>query len=84
MKIKINHKTLVLGMVDARLNGKQLAERTGLSELTISKVKNGGSCDIDTAYKIAEALNISARELIVFEDEERAAENGKQKEGDCD
>lgn len=65
--MKINSKNLLLGMVDARLNGKQLAEKTGLTEYTISKVKNGGSCDIDTAYKIADALNIPAKELIVFE-----------------
>ena len=65
--MKINRKTLLIGMVDARMNGKQLAEKTGLTEMTISKVKNGASCDIDTASKIADALNIPAKELIVFE-----------------
>ena len=46
------------------LRQKDLAERTGLSRITISSVKHGRDCSYETGRKIAEALGLTIEALM--------------------
>jgi len=51
-----NHKRLSLARKRRGLNGKRLAERAGLSPITVSRVENGENPDDETASRLAAAL----------------------------
>ena len=79
--MKIKKKALVEGMEKSAINGIELSERAGISNITLSRIKNGGSCNSETACKLAKALNIAVRDLVDFEESE--ADDGKEyKTGD--
>lgn len=47
-----------------QMTGKELAERVGTSEVTITKIRKGGSAGYELIVRIAEALDIDVRELV--------------------
>lgn len=51
-------------MLDRNQTTLQLAEKSGVSRVTISGVRCGKSCSKDTAEKIAKALNVPVENLI--------------------
>ena len=69
--MRIKKEKLLSAMNEARLTSQKLAEKTEMSITQISNIRNrkGGST-IDTARKIAKALNIPVDELIEFDDAE--------------
>lgn len=62
--MRIDRKKFVLAMMDADLNTVQLAERTKLCRTTISAIKNGRSCKLETAIRIAEVLGVPVEEIL--------------------
>lgn len=62
--MRINRKKLVLAMMDANLNTKQLAEKIKVSRVTVSSVKSGKSCSEDTAIRIAAGLGVPLEKLL--------------------
>ena len=54
--MRIDRVTFVAAMARADLNVKKLAEKSGVSKVTISAVKSGKSCSADTANKLAAIL----------------------------
>lgn len=52
-----NHKRLSLARKRRGLNGKRLAERAGLSPITVSRVENGENPDDETVERLATALD---------------------------
>lgn len=62
--MRVDRKKLVCAMMDADLNTKQLAEKAGVSRPTTCSIKNGKSCNYDTAVKLAGALGIDVTEII--------------------
>ena len=62
--MKINEKKLITAMFDAGLNIGQLAEKAGATRATVSAVRNGKSCSMNTVFKIATALNVEPYELL--------------------
>ena len=62
--MRINRKKLLVAMLDANLNQKQLAEVVGVSRATINNVSCGRSCSDKTAYGIADALNFELKQII--------------------
>lgn len=62
--MRIDRKKLILAMLDRNQNVLQLAEKSGISRVTISGVKCGKSCSKATAEKIAKALNVPVENLI--------------------
>ncbi len=62
--MRVDRKKLVCAMMDADLNTKQLAEKAGVSRATTCSIKNGKSCNYDTAVKLAKALEVDVTELI--------------------
>lgn len=62
--MRIDRKKLVVAMLDRNQTTLQLAERSGVSRVTISGVRCGKSCSKSTAEKIAKALNVPVENLI--------------------
>lgn len=52
-----NYRRLIIARKRRGLNGKKLAERSGLSVVTISRVENGETPDSETVERLALALN---------------------------
>ena len=61
-KFKLGHI-----LVDKDLTTMELAERAGVSRVTISNVKNGKSVRYETAGKIAEALGVEVKDFRSYE-----------------
>lgn len=62
--MRIDRKKLIMAMLDSNQNALQLAEKSGVSRVTISGVKCGKSCSKSTAEKLAKALNVPVEQLI--------------------
>lgn len=62
--MRIDRKKLVVAMLDRNQTALQLAEKSGVSRVTISGVRCGKSCSKSTAEKIAKALNVPVENLI--------------------
>lgn len=54
--MRINRVAFAAEMARADLNVKRLAEKSGVSRVTITNVKSGKSCSKDTAEKLAAVL----------------------------
>ncbi len=61
--MRINRKKLLIAMLEADLNQKQLAELVGVSRATINNISCGRSCSNKTAYNVAKALNMKIDDL---------------------
>lgn len=59
MRIRIDRVTFAAALARKDLTVKQLAEKSGVSRVTISSVKNGKTCCKDTADKLAAILGRS-------------------------
>ena len=64
MRVRIDRANLAAWMARANLNGLQLAERAGLSRGTITAVRSGKSCSMQTAGKLADALGVQLESLL--------------------
>ena len=62
--MRIDRIKLAAEMIRADLNGKQLAEKAGISRVTMASIKSGKSCAPQTAIDIATALNVSIEQLL--------------------
>lgn len=62
--MKLDTKKLRIEVVEQNLSQIELMKKTGISRATLSKVYNGGSCSLNTAFKICKALNIDLDELV--------------------
>lgn len=57
-------------MLDIKLlTQSDFAEKTGISRATISNILHKGSCNVNTARKICEALGVDPTEIIEKDDE---------------
>jgi putative transcriptional regulator len=54
--MRIDREKLAVALVRLGLNGNQLAEKAGLSRGTVTAVRNGKSCSLETAQKLAAVL----------------------------
>ena len=65
---RINKGKLSVAMLNAGVGtSKQLAELSGVSVNTISRLHNGGSIKLPTLQRLTEALNVDPIELIETE-----------------
>lgn len=63
--LKISISKLSVAMVNAGIDSsKRLAEVSGVSVNTISRLRNGGSVKLPTLRTLAEALGVDPAELI--------------------
>lgn len=56
--MRINRIKFATELARADISSKQLAEKTGLSRVTISNIKQGKGCNRSTAQRIADGLGI--------------------------
>lgn len=64
------NKNLLRAVITVRgMEQKDLAERSGISRATINAICNGKSCSLDTACKIAEALDVDLQDICEREEE---------------
>lgn len=54
--MRIDRVAFVTAMARADLNVKELAEKTGLSRVTITSIKGGKSCSTKTAHQLISVL----------------------------
>lgn len=54
--MRIDRVKMITAMARMDISGKQLAEKTGVSRVTITAVKGGKSCSRGTAEKLAAIL----------------------------
>lgn len=54
--MRIDRVAFAAALARADLNCKQLAEKSGVSRVTITSVKSGKSCSPETAEKLARVL----------------------------
>lgn len=54
--MRIDRAKFAAAMARADLNGKLLAEKSGVSRVTITSVKSGKRCSKETAQKLAAVL----------------------------
>lgn len=63
--MKISISKLSVAMVNAGIDSsKRLAEVSGVSVNTISRLRNGGSAKITTLRRLAEALGVSPSDIL--------------------
>jgi DNA-binding Xre family transcriptional regulator len=63
--LKISIAKMSVAMVNAGIDSsKRLAEVSGVSVNTISRLRNGGSVKLPTLRRLAEAMGVSPADLI--------------------
>ena len=62
--MKIDTVKLITTMYKKGIKTGEVVKKSGLSRSTISAVRGGKTCTLDTAVKIANALDIPVNELI--------------------
>ncbi len=62
--MRLDEKRLRIEALKQGVSQVDLMHKTGISRATLSKVYNGGSCSLNTAFKICKALNIDLDELV--------------------
>ena len=62
--MKIDTVKLITTMYKKGIKTGEVVKKSGLSRSTISDVRGGKTCTLDTAVKIANALDIPVNELI--------------------
>ncbi len=62
--MRIDRIKLSAELVRQDMTQVELAEKAGISRVTVSNIKNGKSCSDVIGYKIAEALGIDVFELL--------------------
>ena len=62
--MKIDTVKLITTMYKKGIKTGEVVKKSGLSRSTISAVRGGKTCILDTAVKIANALDIPVNELI--------------------
>lgn len=60
----INSIELAKAKVNAGMSDKDISAATGVNPVTISNIRNGKACRIETIVKIALALNVEPETLI--------------------
>ena len=63
MSVRIDRAKFAAAQVRANLSGKMLAERSGVSRVTVTSVRNGKSCSESTAQKLAAGLGVKVTDI---------------------
>lgn len=63
--IQVNVRLIRHRMADMELTRQQLAERAGITDMTLRHIMRGNDCKLTTLANIAYALGINASELLI-------------------
>lgn len=64
MKVAIDPIKLAVHTVQKDWGTEVLAEYSGVGRTTISKIRKGGKCSLETAVRIANALGVDVTDLL--------------------
>lgn len=62
--MKLDRVKVISQMAKNNLTCKDLVKKTGLSRITVTNVRKGGSCARSTAYAIASAIGVDISEIM--------------------
>ncbi len=62
--MRIDRIKFATELARADLSVKALAERSGISRVTITSVKSGKSCSLSTAEKLAAGLGVHVKDIM--------------------
>lgn len=62
--MRIDRVKFATELARADLNVKKLSEKSGVSRVTITSVKTGKSCSVQTAEKLAAGLGVPVSAII--------------------
>ncbi len=65
--MKINYKPLWKMLIDQDLTKKQLQEKTGLSDGTMSKLRHAEPVSMEVLWKICSCLSCNIQDVVQFE-----------------
>lgn len=65
--MRIDRVKMITEMARRDLTANRLAEKAGISRVTVSSIKRGATCADDTAIKIAKALDVPVSEIVETE-----------------
>ena len=63
-KMRIDRIKLATELMRQDMTQKALAEKSGVSRVTITGIKRGRSCSEETGEKLAAALNVPIKKLL--------------------
>lgn len=64
MKVSINPIKLTVQSVKSNMTVEGLAKKSGICVSTLSKIRTGGQCRLETAVRIANALGVEVTDLL--------------------
>ena len=62
--MRVNREKLACLLIQHDMSVNGLVERSGLTRSTVSAVRSGKSCSVNTAKKLAEALGVRTEDLV--------------------
>ena len=62
--MRIDRIKFVVELTKQELTLVDLSKKIGVNRVTLSNIKNGKSCRDDIAYKVANGLGVSIKDLI--------------------
>lgn len=65
--MKINYKPLWKMLIDKDLTKKQLQEKTGLSDGTMTKLRHAEPVSMEVLWKICSCLQCNIQDVVQFE-----------------
>ena len=65
--MRVNTKKLEIAMANACISAKELSEKSGVSQFTITRIQSDANVFPATVGKIAKALNVNVIEIIEAE-----------------
>ena len=65
--MKVNTKKLEIAMANACISARELSEKSGVSQFTITRIQSDANVFPATVGKIAKALNVNVTEIIEAE-----------------
>lgn len=64
--MKVNTNKIKLLLVENNMNQKDLAERAGISEVTLSSFMNGKNASKGSLNKLAKTFNVPVRDIVAM------------------
>lgn len=66
--MSVSYNNLWKNMIDLGINKKQLAEMTGISSTTITKMAKNQFVHLETIYRISVELDLDIQDIVTFYD----------------
>lgn len=62
--MRVNRVKLMAESARREIRTKELAEKSGVSRATLSKMRSGKSCSVETVQRVAQVLGVPVESLL--------------------